>query len=101
MKKVLVVLLSVTVVAASLMTVAPWRAVWARSVQLVTMPTGDPIDLVAHNSAVTTIAFSPDGAWLATGSEDGSARLWPLHTATVADDDFTRLAADTPDPTGH
>ncbi|MEZ4681253.1 MAG: WD40 repeat domain-containing protein [Caldilineaceae bacterium] len=101
MKKVLVVLLSVTVVAASLMTVAPWRAVWARSVQLVTMPTGDPIDLAAHNSAVTTIAFSPDGTWLATGSEDGSARLWPLHTATVVDDDFTRLAADTPDPTGH
>jgi WD40 repeat protein len=28
------------------------------------------------DSAVTTVAFSPDGRWVLTGSVDGTARLW-------------------------
>lgn len=32
--------------------------------------------LGAHNSSINTIAFSPDGHWLASASDDGSIRLW-------------------------
>ncbi len=101
MKKLIVLLVSIGTVALLGIITTPWQNVLARSVRLVTAPLGDPIDLAAHDSAVTTMAFSPDGAWLATGSEDGSTRLWPLQATTVVDDEFTRLAADTPDPTGH
>lgn len=34
--------------------------------------------LPAGKSAVTTLAFSPDGAWLAAATEDGPCRLWRL-----------------------
>ncbi|WP_353571390.1 TIR domain-containing protein [Candidatus Albibeggiatoa sp. nov. BB20] len=35
-----------------------------------------PIELEGHKSSVLAISFSPDGRTLASGSSDGSARLW-------------------------
>ncbi len=33
--------------------------------------------IAAHDTAVSALAYSPDGAWLASGALDGSLRLWP------------------------
>jgi len=35
-------------------------------------------------AAVSDLAFSPDGQWLATASEDGAIRLWSVKTGTLA-----------------
>jgi len=36
----------------------------------------DRIFQAGHTAAVTAVTFSPDGAWLATGSDDTTVRLW-------------------------
>jgi WD40 repeat protein len=43
--------------------------------------------LQGHEGAITTLAFSVDSHWLATGSSDRTVRLWP-----VSQDELIRLA---------
>lgn len=38
--------------------------------------------VLRHESAVAAVAFSPDGAHVATGDEEGVARVWRLRTRT-------------------
>ena len=40
--------------------------------------------LAGHEDQVKVVAFSPDGRWLATGSDDNTARLWPTGIAAPA-----------------
>jgi WD40 repeat protein len=35
-----------------------------------------------HKAFVPSLAFSPDGQWLATGSRDGMVRVWPVRSVT-------------------
>jgi WD40 repeat protein/tetratricopeptide (TPR) repeat protein len=43
---------------------------------------GEP---VKHSKAITDLVFSPDGQSLASGSEDGTARIWDVKTSKSRD----------------
>lgn len=38
--------------------------------------------LTGHNAPVSTLDFTPDGNWLATGGEDGTLRIWDARNLT-------------------
>jgi WD40 repeat protein len=44
---------------------------------------GKPAVLRGHTDAITSLAFSPDGALVASGSRDKTVRVWSLETGAV------------------
>lgn len=38
---------------------------------------------VGHNQSIFTVAISPNGKWIATGSEDYTIKLWDIASATL------------------
>jgi WD40 repeat protein len=39
---------------------------------------GEPHLLYGHTRSVASVAVSPDRRWIASGSDDGTIRLWPM-----------------------
>lgn len=53
-------------------------------IKILDLTSGKFVDNLAHDSAVTAVAFSPDGDHILTVEQKGSARLWHLKNHKVA-----------------
>jgi WD40 repeat protein len=49
-----------------------------------TRPNAKPVQLVGHAARILALAFTPDGRWLATGSEDRTVRIWDVRNPSTA-----------------
>jgi WD40 repeat protein/DNA-binding SARP family transcriptional activator len=60
-------------------------ASFSRPVVVVVDPTSgaEVFTLAGHGGPIRGVAWSPDGRWIATSSEDGSARIWDADTGTL------------------
>ena len=61
------------------------------SVQLSESNSNAELAKVHHDGKVTDLAYSPDGRWLVTSSNDGTVRMWPLWTEDLIREACVRL----------
>ena len=55
---------------------------WFCPVSLTYLPAGSPCrqTMVGHSDSVTSVSFSPDGQWIASGSEDKTVKVWSVES---------------------
>ena len=60
-----------------------------------------PITRMTHDDPVYSVAFSPDGKYVVSGSDDNTARVWEASTgkeiARMTHDDYVYSVAFSPD----
>ena len=56
-----------------------------------TAESGEEVARVGHGGPVASVAFSPDGQWLATGSFDETARVWKIESGDLVAEACARL----------
>lgn len=65
-----------TLLAATVLAECPPTATAVRAMMAALAHNHTQAVLTGHTAGVRAIAWSPDGAWIATGSMDGTARIW-------------------------
>lgn len=64
-------------------------------------PRAEIVTQLGHSSSIASVAFSPDGQTVVTGSNDGTARLWDAENGRELDqlrrDDWVVSVAFSPD----